>query len=61
MANQVGLRSERGPILLSLMLSSFLIAIDSTAVFIGVAVSAVLLVACTVLIPHVPISDEDRA
>jgi len=30
----------------------------STAVFIGVAVSAVLLVACTVLIPHVPISDD---
>ncbi len=29
-ANQVGLRSERGPILLSLMLASFLIAIDST-------------------------------
>ncbi|WEG09977.1 MFS transporter [Microbacterium horticulturae] len=33
----------------------------STAVFIGVAISAVLLVACTVLIPRVPISDEDRA
>jgi EmrB/QacA subfamily drug resistance transporter len=30
MANQVGLRSERGPILLALMLASFLIAIDST-------------------------------
>ncbi|QAY58619.1 MFS transporter [Microbacterium protaetiae] len=33
----------------------------STAVFIGVAVSAVLLVVCTLLIPHVPISEEDRA
>ena len=30
MANNVGLRSERGPILLSLMLATFLIAIDST-------------------------------
>jgi len=30
MANQIGLRSARGPILLSLMLSLFLIAIDST-------------------------------
>ncbi|MBN9168940.1 MAG: MFS transporter, partial [Microbacterium sp.] len=30
MANEVGLRSERGPILLALMLSTFLIAIDST-------------------------------
>jgi MFS family permease len=33
----------------------------SVAVFIGVAASAVLLVACTVLIPHVPIADEGRA
>lgn len=30
MANGVGLRSERGPILLALMLATFLIAIDST-------------------------------
>ena len=30
MANNVGLRSERGPILLSLMLGTFLIAIDAT-------------------------------
>lgn len=30
MASEVGLRSERGPILLALMLSTFLIAIDST-------------------------------
>ncbi len=33
----------------------------STAVFLGVAISAVFLVACTALIPHVPITDEDRA
>ena len=30
MSNGVGLRSDRGPILLALMLSTFLIAIDST-------------------------------
>ncbi|WP_051191630.1 MFS transporter [Microbacterium luticocti] len=30
----------------------------STAVFVGVAVSAVLLVACTLVIPHVAIADE---
>jgi hypothetical protein len=33
----------------------------SIAVFIGVAISAVLLVGCTVLIPHVRIVDEPEA
>ena len=40
MANGVGLRSERGPILLALMLATFLIAIDST--ILGTAVPTIV-------------------
>jgi len=40
MANGVGLRSERGPILLALMLTTFLIAIDST--ILGTAVPTIV-------------------
>src|SRR6476660_6012073 len=39
MSGGVGLRSERGPILLSLMLSTFLIAIDSTVLATAVPTS----------------------